>query len=65
MATSEADCKGLYRNKKIQKVLNTMWFANKQDKAVVYSDLFNPIPTVTLALVLTVVCKPFTSIAAN
>lgn len=56
MANSEADRKGLYRNKMIQKVINSMFFANKHDEGVVYTDLFNPIPTATIALVLTAVC---------
>jgi hypothetical protein len=50
-----AQRKGLYKAQIIQKVVNTMWFANKRDEGVVFSEWFNPITPVTLALVLTAV----------
>ena len=53
-----AQRKGLYKAQIIQKVINAMWFANKHDKGVVYSEWFNPIRPVTLALVLTA-CKRY------
>jgi hypothetical protein len=55
MSTTEANRKGLYRNKNIQKVINAMWFAKKLDEGVVYHEYFKPLPDVTLALVLTAV----------
>jgi len=56
IGATEADCKGLYRNKNIQKIINAMWFAKKHDKGVVYHEYFKPIHVMTLALVLTAVC---------
>lgn len=53
MSTIEADRTGLFRNKNIQKIINAMWFANKQDEGVVYHEYFNPFSDVALALVLT------------
>ncbi|KIM88272.1 hypothetical protein PILCRDRAFT_62582, partial [Piloderma croceum F 1598] len=47
------DRKGLFRNKNIQKVVNAMWFANKQDDGVSYPEYFKPMPDITVALVLT------------
>ncbi|KAI5983743.1 hypothetical protein EDC04DRAFT_2591542, partial [Pisolithus marmoratus] len=41
----------------IQKIINTMWFANKHDKGIMYPEHFKPFPYLTLALVLTVVCS--------
>jgi len=53
IGATEADCKGLYRNKNIQKIVNAMWFAKKQDEGVVYYEYFKPFRVVTLALVST------------
>jgi hypothetical protein len=50
-----ANRRGLYKNPLIQKVLNVMWFRNRQDEGVVYDNYFQPIKVETLALVLTVV----------
>jgi len=58
MSATETDRKGLFHNKNIQKVVNAMWFANKQDEGVVYHEYFKPLPDVALALVLTGV-RPF------
>ena len=55
MSATEANRKGLYRNKNIQKVINTMWFAKKLDEGVVYHEYFKPLPDITLALVLAAV----------
>lgn len=58
MSATEADRKGLYRNKNIQKVVNAMWFAKKQDEGVIYYEYFKPLSDVTFSLVLTAV-RPF------
>ena len=55
MNATEANRKGLFRNKHIQKVVNSMWFSKKQDEGVIYHKYFKPLPDVTLALVLTAV----------
>ena len=55
MSATEANRKGLFRNKNIQKVVNAMWFSKKQDGGVIYHKYFKPLPDVTLALVLTAV----------
>ncbi|KAF8233249.1 hypothetical protein L208DRAFT_1267700, partial [Tricholoma matsutake] len=47
--------KGLYQSKLIQKVVNAMWFRNKQDKGISYSFYFNPFTIPALALVLTAI----------
>ncbi|GBE90183.1 hypothetical protein SCP_1900320 [Sparassis crispa] len=47
--------KGLYKSEIIQMVINDMWFANKHDEGVRYHGYFNPMPVVTIALVLTAV----------
>jgi len=39
----------------IQKIINTMWFANKNDEGVKHHVLFKPFPLPALALVLTAV----------
>ena len=52
MGATEVERKGLFHNKNIQKVVNAMWFMNKQDDGVIYPEYFNPMPDVTVALVL-------------
>jgi hypothetical protein len=47
--------KGMYQTKLIQKVVNVMWFRNKQDEGVVHEDKFNPLTIPALALVLAAV----------
>jgi hypothetical protein len=47
--------KGLYENSIIQKVVNGMWFANKNDEGVVYHEYFKPFPLITTALICTAV----------
>jgi hypothetical protein len=65
MGAMETDRKGLFRNKNIQKVVNAMWFANKQDDGVSYPEYFKPMPDITVALVLTAVRAPFYCIYHN
>ncbi|KAF8152478.1 hypothetical protein B0H34DRAFT_118546 [Crassisporium funariophilum] len=48
-------CTGLYQNKLIQKVVNAMWFQDKQDEGVVFVDMFQPFPIQALGLVLSVI----------
>jgi hypothetical protein len=55
MNATEADRKGLFKNKNIQNVVNAMWFSKKQDEGVIYHEYFKPLPDITLALVLTAV----------
>ena len=45
--------RGLYRNPLIQKLVNVMWFRNRQDEGVTYDKYFHPIKAEMLALVLT------------
>ncbi|KAF8229109.1 hypothetical protein L208DRAFT_1402691 [Tricholoma matsutake] len=49
------ECKGLYQSKLIQKVINAMWFRNKQDEGITYSSYFNPFTILAHALVLTAI----------
>ncbi|KAI6009185.1 hypothetical protein EDC04DRAFT_2581712, partial [Pisolithus marmoratus] len=42
----------------IQKIINTMWFANKHDEGIVFPEHFKPFPYPALALVLTAVSLP-------
>jgi len=39
----------------IQKIINTMWFANKNDEGIKQHSSFKPFPLPALALVLTAV----------
>ncbi|KAI6008599.1 hypothetical protein EDC04DRAFT_2521397, partial [Pisolithus marmoratus] len=39
----------------IQKIINTMWFANKHDEGIMFPEHFKPFPYPTLALVLTAI----------
>ncbi|KAF9562391.1 hypothetical protein CPC08DRAFT_381138 [Agrocybe pediades] len=50
-----AQRKGLYRNPLIQKIVNAMWFRNRQDIGVTYDSFFSPFRHETIALVLTVI----------
>ncbi|KAF8891710.1 hypothetical protein BD779DRAFT_1468650 [Infundibulicybe gibba] len=47
--------KGLYRNPIIQKGINVIWFRNKFDEGIEFSDMFDPIPIEAIAFVLTAV----------
>ena len=47
--------KGMYQHPIIQKAVNVMWFQNKQDEGIRYTDTFKPIPVPAIALVLTAV----------
>jgi len=49
------DRSGVYQAPIIQKVINSMWFANKRNEGVVFDEYFRPFPKVGLALVLTAV----------
>ncbi|KAF8228119.1 hypothetical protein L208DRAFT_1293333 [Tricholoma matsutake] len=46
---------GIYHSKVIQKIVNVMWFCNKQDEGVRFTEYFEPFPLQALALVLTVI----------
>jgi hypothetical protein len=54
--------RGLYRNPLIQKIVNVMWFRNRQDEGVTYRKYFHPMRAETVALVLTVVSFFFMSV---
>jgi hypothetical protein len=45
----------MYQAKIIQKVVNLMWFRNKQDEGVVHEENFKPLSIQALALVLSAV----------
>jgi uncharacterized protein DUF6532 len=45
----------MYQAKIIQKVVNVMWFRNKQDEGVIHEKKFNPFTIPALALVLAAV----------
>ena len=47
--------KGMYNHPIIQKAVNTMWFQNKRDEGVVFTEMFKPIPVPAIAFVLTAV----------
>ncbi|KAG6807984.1 hypothetical protein H0H92_005806 [Tricholoma furcatifolium] len=49
------NCKELYQNPLIQKIVNAMWFQNKHNEGIKFMDIFNPFPILTLALVLSVI----------
>ena len=48
--------KGMYQHPIIQKAINIMWFQNKRDEGVQFTNMFKPIPIPTIALALTAVC---------
>ena len=45
----------MYQHPIIQKAVNVMWFQNKRDEGIRYTDMFKPIPVPAIALVLTAV----------
>lgn len=47
--------KGIYNHPIIQKAVNAMWFKNKRDEGILYTDLFNPVSVHSIALILTAV----------
>jgi hypothetical protein len=47
--------KGMYNHPIIQKAVNAMWFQNKRDEGVIFTEMFKPIPVPAIALVLTAV----------
>ncbi|KAI5980544.1 hypothetical protein EDD15DRAFT_2121324, partial [Pisolithus albus] len=49
------DRRGFLKAPLIQKIINTMWFANKHDEGVMFPEHFKPFPYPTLALVLTAI----------
>ncbi|KAI5987433.1 hypothetical protein EDD15DRAFT_2372133 [Pisolithus albus] len=55
MAPMEEDRRGFLKAPLIQKIINTMWFANKHDEGVMFPEHFKPFPYPTLALVLTAI----------
>ena len=55
MAAQEDERRGFLKAPLIQKIVNTMWFTNKTDKAVVFVQYFKPFPFPALVLVLTAV----------
>ncbi|KAI6020045.1 hypothetical protein PISMIDRAFT_74604, partial [Pisolithus microcarpus 441] len=55
MAPMEEDRHGFLKAPLIQKIINTMWFANKHDEGIMFPEHFKPFPYPTLALVLTAV----------
>ncbi|KAI6017983.1 hypothetical protein BKA83DRAFT_4058549 [Pisolithus microcarpus] len=55
MAADEDGRRGFLKAPLIQKIVNTMWFANKHDDGVVFHNHYHPFPYPTLALVLTAI----------
>ncbi|KIK10949.1 hypothetical protein PISMIDRAFT_123599, partial [Pisolithus microcarpus 441] len=55
MAPMEEDRCGFLKVPLIQKIINTMWFANKHDEGTMFPEHFKPFPYPTLALVLTAI----------
>ena len=51
--------KGMYNHPIIQKAVNAMWFQNKRDEGVQFTDMFKPIPVQAIAFVLTAVSRYF------
>lgn len=47
--------KGVFKSAIIQKIINKMWFATRNDEGVVHHSFFKPIRIQTHALVLSVV----------
>lgn len=56
--------KGLFLNALFQELINQMWFTDKNDEGIEYSQYFNPISNVLIALVTTVVSPDIFSHAA-
>ena len=46
----------MYYHPIIQKAINAMWFQNKCDEGVLFTEMFKPIPVPAIAFVLTTVC---------
>lgn len=55
LSDAEGKRKGIYKHPIIQKAVNAMWFQNKRDEGIVFSDLFDPISVPSIALILTAV----------
>ncbi|KAF8883573.1 hypothetical protein BD779DRAFT_1472470 [Infundibulicybe gibba] len=47
--------KGVYQNHIIREGINALWFQNKQDEGIEFSELFDPIPVESIALILTAI----------
>ena len=45
----------MYYHPIIQKAVNAMWFQNKRDEGVLFTEMFKPIPVPAIAFVLTAV----------
>ena len=56
---SEKNLMALIQSPYNSKAVNAMWFKNKRDEGVVYTDLFNPVSVHSIALILTVVKSIF------
>ncbi|KAI6020337.1 hypothetical protein BKA83DRAFT_4495093 [Pisolithus microcarpus] len=55
MAADKGERHGFLKAPLIQKIVNTMWFANKHDDGVVFHKHYKPFPYPALTLVLTVI----------
>ncbi|KAI6001460.1 hypothetical protein EDD15DRAFT_2478579 [Pisolithus albus] len=55
MSADENERRGFLKAPLIQKIINTMWFANKHDDGIRFHKYFMPIPYPALALVLTAI----------
>jgi hypothetical protein len=53
--TDEPERKGMYLHPIIQKAVNVMWFQNKRDEGVQFTEMFKPFPIPAIAFVLTAV----------
>ncbi|KIM59739.1 hypothetical protein SCLCIDRAFT_27134 [Scleroderma citrinum Foug A] len=54
-ALLQDDCHGFLKVPIIQKIINTMWFANKNNEGIKHHTHFKPFPLPALALVLTAI----------
>lgn len=52
---THSERRGLYKNPLIQKIVNVMWFRNRQDEGIKFNKYFHPIKPEMVALVLTVI----------
>ena len=55
LSDSEGKQKKIYNHPIIQKAVNIMWFKNKRDEGIIYSDLFDPVSVHSITLILTAV----------
>ncbi|KAF5377949.1 hypothetical protein D9615_006757 [Tricholomella constricta] len=52
---TEDSRKGIYQHPIIQMGVSKLWFNNKRDEGVIYSDMFDPMPVPAIALILTTI----------